>query len=97
MGIDCDCSTKNNYKDCVHSSTISDVNFIKLVTKVIDVNEKSTTEQLSFIDEMSEEYLRTQVEDCTHYEADIFSVVAEQEEQEVEKPVKRVKKRLLQM
>lgn len=44
MGIDCDCSTKNNYKDCVHASTISDVNFIKLVTKVLDVGEKSTPE-----------------------------------------------------
>lgn len=33
MGIDCDCSTKSgNYRDCVHASTVSDKNFVRLVT-----------------------------------------------------------------
>ena len=50
MGIDCDCETSNDYKDCVHSDTISDANFVKLVTKVLDVKEKCSDQQINYID-----------------------------------------------
>ena len=72
MGIDCDCETSNDYKDCVHSDTISDANFVKLVTKVLDVKEKCSDQQINYIDQLEEQFLKDEVEKCTHYESDIF-------------------------
>ncbi len=73
MGLNCECNNSElDFEECQHGQMQGDAKLVKFLTEVANGNQQATQEALDYINTLTDEGIRADVQKCAHFKPSIF-------------------------